>query len=135
MQRFFGCWYRLTSIPEPVGQTTPAAYELARRSRLLSTIVFSLLLIFIVFIPACLALPNPYVIVVDIGMMPFCIVALILNRARHPYLAGVLLVVSFEAALVLVILTTHPFDEPSIQQYELFVFGELLAVSLLNARS
>lgn len=42
---------------------------------------------------------------------------------------------SFEAALVLVILTTMPLDEPSIQQYELFVFGELLAVSLLNARS
>lgn len=135
MQRFFGWWYRLTSIPEPVGQVSPTDYEMTRRSRLLSTIVFSLLLIFIVFVPACLALPNHFVLVVDIGMMPFCIIALILNRARHPYLAGGLLVISFEAALVLVILTTQPFDEPSIQQYELFVFGELLAVSLLNARS
>jgi hypothetical protein len=135
MQRFFGWWYQLTSIPEPSGESTPGTYELVRRSRLLSTIVFSLLLIFLMFVPACLALPNHYVIVVDVAMMPVCIIALILNRTRHPYLAGALLVVSFEAALVLVILTTRPFDEPSIQQYELFVFGELLAVSLLNARS
>jgi hypothetical protein len=35
----------------------------------------------------------------------------------------------------MVVLTTQPLDEPSIQQYELFVFGELLAVSLLGAGS
>ncbi|GHO90583.1 hypothetical protein KSF_006310 [Reticulibacter mediterranei] len=135
MSRFFEWWYQLTSIPEPVEEFTPGMYEQVRRSRLLSTIVLSLLVIFLMFVPACLALPNHYVILVDIAMMPLCLVALIFNRLRHTYLAGVLLVVSFEAALNLVILTTQPFDEPSLQQYELFVFGELLAVSLLNARS
>jgi hypothetical protein len=35
----------------------------------------------------------------------------------------------------MVIFTTQPLDEPSIQQYELFVFGELLCVSLLTPSS
>lgn len=135
MQRFFSWWYRLTSMPDSGQESTPGSYETVRRSRLLSMIVFFLIIIFVMFIPGCLVLPNHYVILVDLGMLPICLIALILNRARHPYVAGALLVISFEAALVLVILTTNPFDEPSIQQYELFVFGELLAVSLLNARS
>lgn len=35
----------------------------------------------------------------------------------------------------MVIFTTQPLDEPSIQQYELYVFGKLLCVSLLAPRS
>ncbi|MBO0792102.1 MAG: hypothetical protein J2P36_14310, partial [Ktedonobacteraceae bacterium] len=103
--------------------------------RFLSVIVGCLLISFVAFIPGCLALPNRFVTFADLGMMPFCVIALILNRAKKPTMAGILLTVAFEAALVMVILTSIPFDEPSLQQYELFVFGELLAVSLITPSS
>ena len=124
-------WYSLTSIPEPPANASFAQREAARKSHLLSTIVFWLCVSFILFIPACFALPNPYVIYADLGMLVLSIPALILNRARHLQAAGILLTFAFEAALTMVIFTTWPLDEPSIQQYELFVFGELLCVSLL----
>ncbi len=132
---FFRWWYALTAIPESVGENDPTKREIVRKSRLLSVIVFFLLVIFVMFAPACLFLPNPYVIVADLGMLVVCVLALILNRVYQPVLAGLLLTLAFEAALVMVVLTTMPLDEPSIQQYELFAFGELLAVSLLNART
>ena len=131
----FDWWYAVT-LPKIGGETLSSSQrEVVRKARLLSIIVFFLLIIFVTFLPACFALPNRYVLVADLGMMPICLIALVLNRKKHQLIAGALLMVSFEAALVMVILTTVPFDEPSIQQYELFVFGELLAVSLLNPRS
>lgn len=135
VRKLFQWWYGLTAIPETLVDMRTIKRDTIRKSRFLSVIVFFLLLIFIMFIPACLVLPNHFVILADGGMIAMCVVALYLNRRRKPLLAGILLVISFEAALMMVILTTMPLDEPSIQQYELFVFGELLAVSLINARS
>jgi hypothetical protein len=131
----FQWWYSLTALPDASATASVVQREAIRKSRLLSIIVGCLLISFAAFIPGCLALPNHYVIVADLGMMPFCILALILNKTQKPTLAGVLLTVAFELALILVVLTSTPFDEPSLQQYELFVFGELLAVSLITPAS
>ncbi|GHO57358.1 hypothetical protein [Ktedonobacter robiniae] len=131
----FQWWYSLTALPDASVTASVVQREAIRKSRLISVIVACLLISFTAFIPGCLALPNHYVIVADLGMMPFCIIALILNKTQKPTLAGVLLTVAFELALMLVILTSTPFDEPSLQQYELFVFGELLAVSLITPAS
>jgi hypothetical protein len=128
-------WYKSTAQPDAPANATFAQREAVRKSHLLSTIVFWLLLIFILFIPACFVLPNHYVIFADLGMVIVCGIALLLNRAGKPEAAGLLLTVAFELALTMVIFTTQPLDEPSIQQYELYVFGELLCVSLLNPRS
>ena len=128
-------WYELTALPDAPAHANFAQREIVRRSHLLSTIVFWLLLTFILFIPGCFALPNHYVIFADLGMMVVCVNALWFNRAGRPEIAGLLLTISFELALTMVILTTQPLDEPSIQQYELYVFGELLCISLLNPGS
>jgi len=128
-------WYKLTALPEASANATFAQRESVRKAHLLSTIVFWLLFTFLLFIPGCLALPNHYVIFADLGMMPVCVIALLLNRAEKPEIAGLLLTIAFELALTMVIFTTQPLDEPSIQQYELYVFGELLCVSLLAPRS
>lgn len=130
---FLRWWYRLTAITPRDNSIDER--EKVRKSRFLSAIVLSLLLIFFLFIPGCWALPNKFVMVADLGMMPICVLSLVLNRAKQTRLAGLLLVIAFEAALIMVVLTTQPLDEPSIQQYELFVFGELLSVSLLGAGS
>jgi hypothetical protein len=68
-------------------------------------------------------------------MMIVCVNALWFNRAGRPEIAGLLLTISFELALTMIIFTTQPLDETSIQQYELYVFGELLCISLLNPDS
>jgi hypothetical protein len=128
-------WYNLTALPEAAADASFVQREAVRKSHLLSTIVFWLLFTFLIFIPACFVLPNHYVIFADLGMMPVCVIALLLNRAQRPEIAGLLLTVAFELALTMVIFTTQPLDEPSIQQYELYVFGELLCVSLLAPRS
>ncbi len=128
-------WYKLTAQPEASANATFTQRESVRRSQLLSIIVFWLLFTFILFIPACFVLPNHYVIFADLGMIIVCVIALFLNRAGKPEIAGLLLTVAFELALTMVIFTTQPLDEPSIQQYELYVFGELLCVSLLNPSS
>ncbi|QBD83685.1 methyl-accepting chemotaxis protein [Ktedonosporobacter rubrisoli] len=128
-------WYNLTSIPEVPINASFMRREAARKSHLLSTLIFWLLVVFVLFIPGCLALPNRYVLVADLGMMVICVIALFFNKSQKPLLAGILLTAAFELALTMVIFTTWPLDEPSIQQYELFVFGELLCVSLLAPSS
>jgi hypothetical protein len=128
-------WYAQTAIPTPPANASFVVREAARKSHLTATIIFWLLVCFILFIPGCLALPNHYVIWADAIMIVFSLIAIFFNRSRQPQIAGLLLTVAFELALTLVIFTTMPLDEPSIQQYELFVFGELLCVSLLSPNS
>jgi hypothetical protein len=128
-------WYDQTAIPDEPATASFARREAARKSHFLSTIIFWLLFSFVLFIPGCFVVPNHYIIYADIGMLVFCVIAIFFNRARKPQTAGVLLTIGFELALTAIIFTTRPYDEPSIQQYELFVFGELLCVSLLAPNS
>lgn len=101
-------WYDKTSIPDPPVNASFAQREAARKLHLLSTIVFWLLVTFILFILGCLALPNHYVIYADLGMLALCIPALFFNRAKKPQVAGILLTFAFEAALTMVVFTTWP---------------------------
>lgn len=128
-------WYKTTAMPDAPANATLAQREAVRKSLLVSTISFWLIFVFLLFIPACLVLPNHYVIFADLGMIIVSVIALWFNRAEKPEIAGLLLTLIFELALTMVIFTTQPLDEPSIQQYELYVFGELLCVSLLNPGS
>ncbi|HEY4383809.1 MAG TPA: hypothetical protein VGN34_04930 [Ktedonobacteraceae bacterium] len=128
-------WYKQTALPEAATNASFIKREAARKSHLLSTIIFWLLIMFLSFIPVSFALPNRYVTYACVGMLLFCVIAIFFNRARQPGMAGFMLTIAFELALTMVIFTTQPLDEPSIQQYELFVFGELLCVSLLNPNS
>ncbi|GCE09410.1 hypothetical protein [Dictyobacter aurantiacus] len=130
-----GWWYANTALPTPPSSASFVEREAARKSQLTATIIFWLLVCFILFIPGCLTLPNPFVIWADAIMIVFSFIAIFFNRSRWPQGAGLLLTLGFEIALTLVIFTTWPLDEPSIQQYELFVFGELLCVSLLSSSS
>lgn len=128
-------WYSHTALPEAPANASFIKREASRKSHLLSTIIFWLFIMFIMFIPACFVVPNHYIIWVDLGMLIVCLIAVILNRVQRPEVAGLLLTIGFELALTAIIFTTQPLDEPSIQQYELFVFGELLCVSLLTPGS
>ncbi|GER89082.1 hypothetical protein KDW_32440 [Dictyobacter vulcani] len=127
-------WYDNTALPAAPANASFIRREASRKSHLLSTIIFWLFIMFLLFIPACFVVPNHYIIWVDIGMLVICLVSVFFNRVQRPEVAGLLLTIGFELALTAIIFTTQPLDEPSIQQYELFVFGELL-VSLLSPGS
>lgn len=129
--RLLGWWYRLTAAPEPPANVSFVRREAARRVRLFSTVTFFFLVILVIFFPACLFLPNHLVIYLDGLLIGVTIFTLMLNRQGSSLIAGVILVVASELVLTTVIITTVPFDEPSIQLYDLYLVVDLLAVSLI----
>ncbi len=133
--RLLGWWYRLTAIPEPPASASFVRREIARRVRLFSTVAFFFLIILLIFFPACLFLPNRLVIYLDGLIIGITVFTLVINRMKRPLLAGVILVIASELVLTAVIVTTLPFDETSIQLYDLYLIVDLLAVSLLRPQT
>lgn len=133
--RLLGWWYRLTAIPEPPANASFVKREIARRVRLFSTVAFFFLIVLIIFFPACIFLPNRLVIYLDGLIIAITVFTLVLNRMRKPLLAGLILVIASELVLTAVIVTTLPFDETSIQLYDLYLIVDLLAVSLLRPQT
>ncbi len=132
--RFLGWWHNWTAIPEPPANASFAKRDAARRGRLFSTVGFFFLIILLLFFPACVFLPNHLVIYMDGFIIGITVFALILNRQGRTLAAGIILVIAAESVLTAVILTTTPFDETSIQFYDLYVVVDLLAVSLIPAQ-
>jgi hypothetical protein len=130
----FQRWYDLTAIPDVPLQASFFHREAARKSRLFSTVLFFFTVVIIVFLPCCLLLPNHYDFWIDAVLIVLSFVALGLNREGMTVVAGMLVVIAFQVALTVIIFTTTPFDETSIQIYDLFIMTELLAVSLLPSR-
>lgn len=133
--RLLNWWYNLTAFPEPPASASFVRREAVRRSRLFSTVTFFFLIVLIIFFPACLFLPNPLVIYLDGVLIGITVFTLVLNRLEQPLLAGVILVIASELVLTAVIMTTNPFDETSIQLYDLYLVVDLLAVSLIPPQS
>lgn len=129
--RLLGWWYNLTAVPEPPANASFVRREAVRRIRLFSTVCFFFLVILLIFFPACLFLPNHLVIYMDGIIIGITVGTLFLNRAGRTLLAGVILVIASEIVLTVVITTTLPLDEPSIQLYDLYLVVDLLAVSLI----
>lgn len=133
-QGWLDAWYRFAALPELPATASFRERELARKMRSSSIAILTILIIFILFIPGCLVFPNRYVLIPEFGMMPICIIALILNKNRHPILAGALVTFSFELALAFVCLTSWPFDASNLQLYGLFILGEIMALTLVSPR-
>lgn len=133
-ERFLGWWHNWTAIPEPPASASFARRDAARRGRLLSTVGFFFLIVLLLFFPACVFLPNPLVIYMDGILILIVIGCLALNRIGRTLTAGIIIVVASELVLTAVILTTTPFDEVSIQFFDLYVIVDLLAVSLIPAQ-
>ncbi|HEU5373884.1 MAG TPA: hypothetical protein VFV38_00445 [Ktedonobacteraceae bacterium] len=133
--RLLGWWYNLTAFPEPPANASFVRREAVRRGRLFSTVTFFFLIVLIIFFPACLFLPNHLVIYLDGILIGITVFTLVLNRMEKPFLAGLILVIASELVLTAVIVTTIPFDETSIQLYDLYLVVDLLAVSLIPPQS
>ncbi len=134
LDRIFGWWYRFTT---PSRSSTRATYiERAKyqKSRLTSTIAFLYLLLLAISAPGSFSQPGPTVISYLLSII-VCIISLIVNRLGKTTLAGILLVVVFEAGMIVSILSFLPLDTPNLSLYDLFIIGELLAASLLPVLS
>jgi len=129
--RFLGWWHKWTVSPEPPTDASFARRDAARRGRLFSTVVFFFLVVLILFFPASIFLPNHLVVYMVGVMIAIAVFTLILNRQGQTVAAGIFLVFAAECALTIVIITTTPFDETSLQFYDLYIVADLLAVSLI----
>lgn len=128
-------WNALTAIPEPPPTANFAAREAARRSQMTSNVLFFFTLMVVFLLPACYISPYPTYFWLDLGLAIACIAALMLNRNGYTLAAGVLVNLAGFTALTVAIFSTVPFDETTLQGYDMYVIVELLAVALLPVRS
>lgn len=127
-------WYRLAALPELPPTAPFKERELARKMRSSSIALLTITIIFILFLPGCLVFPDHWVLVPEFGVFPICLIAMIINKYRHPILAGALVTFWFEFALMFICLTSWPFDTTDLPLYELFVLGEIMALTLVSPR-
>ncbi len=128
--RFLGWWYRFTVPPHLPENASAIRRDADRRARLLSTVAFFFLATLIFFIPATLIMPIS-TFYLDLVIIALTSVALMANRAGKTFLAGIMIVSVYEVALAIGIVLITPMDATGLQLYDLFIIGELLAVSLL----
>ncbi len=131
----FEWWFKWTAVPEPPASASFVKREVARKVRLLSTILLFFLPTLILVLPTCFFIPITAVRYVDLALICASTISLLLNRVGKVVLAAIVLVVGFEAALTVVVLLTNPLDETVLQVYDLYTMVELFVVSLLPVRS
>ncbi len=128
-------WNTLTALPEPAPTANFADREAARKSQMTSNVLFFFTFMVLFLLPACYFAPYPSYFWLDLGLLASCVIALFLNRGGYTLLAGILVNVAGFCALTIALFSTNPFDETTLQGYDMYVIVELLAVSLLPIRS
>ena len=108
--------------------------EVDRKARLLSTIVFFYLLLQLLFLMGSI-LAAPATLPISLMGDAIIISTLPLTRSGRVTLAGFVLVAWFEFSLALTIVSANPLSLQDVQLYDLFIIGELFAVSLLPIRT
>jgi len=131
----FEWWYKWTAVPEPPASASFLKREEARKVRMLSTILMFFLPTLVLVLPTTFFMPVVYARYADLALITAATVSLFLNRVGRVTTAALILVLGFEAALTLVVLTTNPLDATVFQVYDLYAMVELFAVSLLPIRS
>ncbi len=128
MERLLGWWYRFTVPPRAAANASLMKREADRKARLLSTVVFCILGLGVIVIPFSTVselVPTIIGMIIDIS-------ALLANRAGKTTLAGSIIVMNAEIALMGLILGSFtPITPVTFQSYDLLIIGELIAVSLL----
>src|SRR5690242_11255228 len=93
-------WFRFTGPPELPARASFVKREIVRRSRLLSAVVFFLIISLVIMLPAAFFLPTILVLFVVLGILVASIVALFFNRAGYTLVAGLMVVSAFEIGLI-----------------------------------
>ena len=135
LDRLFGWWYRFTTPPRATGNVSFARRESDRRARLLSTLVFFLLLVGALFLPLELLGGRLGESLNTIGGVSILIGALWANKAGKTILAAIIIVATVQLGWFSLVLQPTLTPPGVLQMYDTFVLTELVAVSLLPVRS
>ncbi|HEY0754237.1 MAG TPA: hypothetical protein VGD98_09765 [Ktedonobacteraceae bacterium] len=131
---FLGWWYRLSTPDEALEF---AQGTILPRSRLASILLLIILIAILAFIPAALTSDGMHVLPPLAGMFVMTCVAIFFNRLGKVTLAGILIVVAFDAALAESLLSYPNFvlTQNAVPIYDMFVLADIIAISLLPIRS
>ena len=133
--RLFRIWNELTAIPKASSTATVAQREAVRQSHLTSNVLFFFTVMVVALLPACFFAPGHSYFWLDLCLAAASFAALLLNRKGYVLAAGILVNVAGFLILTIALFTTVPFDETTLQGYDMYVIVELLAVALLPMRS
>lgn len=133
--RLIRFWNTLTALPEAHPAGPIAHREAARQSQLSSNVLFFFTVTVIALLPACFLAPGHAYFWLDMALAMASLVALVLNRKGYTLAAGILVNVAGFLILTIALFSTIPFDETTLQGYDMYVIVELLAVCLLPMRS
>lgn len=123
-------WYHMTA-PADVPETAPLAKrESVRRGRLISAVMFFAAIMFTLGFLIGLFGPNHFIAVAVLFPSLMIVIAALFNRCGKTGVAGIILPIGLNLTLIAVILST-PLTPSSIQIYDLLVFVEIFAISLL----
>jgi hypothetical protein len=129
-------WYALTSLPEaPIGATF-VQREAVRRSRLSSSVIFFFLILLLSLLPVTFLAIGiyPSYFWLTLGLFIICLGSLALLRRGFTNTAGVFVTAGAFAILTASLFTTLPFDETTLQGYDMYIILLLLTVCLLPIR-
>lgn len=125
-------WYQVAAPPEPETAASFEQRELVRRGRLASIILFLLssgLLFFA--LPFSLFKANIFMLLGCLVLCVVVIIALLLNRHGKSNLTGLIIASGLNLGLFLVILAQGDLAASALPLFDLLVFSELFAASLL----
>jgi len=127
-----GWWYRIVAPPDPPPNASAAARAVARRGQLASLLLLAIIALGVVALPIGVYTlhSNPIVLpALAIGIVG-CGIAALFNRRGMVIVVAILLVLLLDAGYTAIILGA-PIDGPDLAVFDLFVFSELVAVSLM----
>ncbi len=130
MERLLGWWYRFTTPPRPPANASFMKREIDRKARLLSTVLFFYLAIEVLF-SVVSVVANPSAIFSSSVGFIVVLGGVLLCRRGKVKAGGWVMVGWYEIGLVITLLVTKPLKLLDIPLYDMFIIGELLAVSLL----
>lgn len=130
---FMHRWYTLTSLPDTPDDTSFLAREAVRRSRLTSSVMLFFLALLLGLMPVTLLVIGiyPSYFWLTLALFAICLIALVVNRAGYTNTAGFIVAFGAFAVLTTALFTTVPFDETTLQGYDMYVILLLLCVALL----
>jgi len=126
-------WYALTSLPDAPIDSTFAQREAVRRSRLSSSVIFFFAALVFSLLPVTYLVIGiyPSYFWLTLGLFIVCSGSLVLNRYGFTNTTGFIVTIGAFLTLTISLFSTVPFDETTLQGYDMFIMLLLLVVALL----
>ncbi len=134
LDRLFGWWYKFTMPPRSVAIASMSERQAYRRARMISTVGIILLIPQIIDVWMIFSVNSIVIIFAHVLAFPIIVAMIVANRFGRPTLAGCITVFGCEILLIITIISHLQLNMVGIECYGLFVFAELLSISLLPIR-